>query len=905
MRGSVRPGGVGLLIGVALAIGLAAPAAFGAEATIDSTVGTSYVQNDNYPSVVFISDQTGYVFYRDLSPDDCVYAKTTNGGATWVGGGSIMTASCRGIAVWYDRWTPGDTTGTYIHLAMLDGTGDDAIYDRLDTSNDTLLGNALLFDLTETGNPISGLDQVAITKATDGVLYLGLSEGGGGTGAKASGVKKCSATCGTAGNWTSAGTNPLDQSDDPIRLLPLASGNVLLIRDDISVDDIQSKVYTSGTNAWDGAWTTIDANAPESTTYDTTLAATVKRSDNTIYLAYGADVGGASTADIRTAVYSGGSWTAKTNVLTNANTMIGLDIALDTNTGDLYVVYLRGTIATAMNAYSKKSTDGMTSWGVETQFNTSNTDLQIVLTNFMSDERIYGVYWQNTATNDGLFGDTIADLIPNTAPNAPTSLSPAAGAATNDNTPTLSFTQSDPQGADTVKFQVQVDDTSNFSSLLVDYTSALIAQGATSFTVGQAAGSGTYNGGVGSAGQTLADGNYYWRVKSTDNGSLFSAWATANGGEIAFKVDTVVPTCATRETADLDSDGYLDALYLTCSEAILDSSIHVSDFTTASPDVGAFAFSSTTNSDTADDADFYLTFTDGTHHGGITPTLTYTQDSPTDNDVTDLAGNKLANLSLAATTDAAKPVLLGAKSNRASGETILNAVGERLDLRFSEPMNATLPTEAQLEAGLTFAGGATDSDNLPSIGTGTDPFALAGTVVSNDTIRVTFNTNNTANANLLTVGTHTVQVTTGTNIKDVANNAANTTPAALTIAVGEILTGGSVTYSDGVDAGSGDVGWDQVSWNDTETTGSILYQVEYYTGAAWALVPDADLAGNSAGFGTSPIDISGLLPGTYSQLRLKATFTYADGGTPILNDWTISWKRRPTSSGSAGDPLIY
>jgi len=129
----------------------------------------------------------------------------------------------------------------------------------------------------------------------------------------------------------------------------------------------------------------------------------------------------------------------------------------------------------------------------------------------------------------------------NSAPNAPSSLSPIDGSWTNDNTPTLSFTQSDPDAGDTVKYRVQVDDTSDFSSVVVDYTSALIAQGATSFTVGQAAGSGTYT--VGSQGQTLADSaNYYWRVMSTDNNNASSGWTTANGGAIAFKVDTTAPT---------------------------------------------------------------------------------------------------------------------------------------------------------------------------------------------------------------------------------------------------------------------------------------------------------------------------------------------------------------------------
>ena len=53
--------------------------------------------------------------------------------------------------------------------------------------------------------------------------------------------------------------------------------------------------------------------------------------------------------------------------------------------------------------------------------------------------------------------------------------------------------------------------------------------------------------------------------------------------------------------------------------------------------------------------------------------------------------------------------------------------------------------------------------------------------MANDTIRVAFGSGNTANANLVTLSTHTVQVTTGTNVADVAANAANTVPAAVTV----------------------------------------------------------------------------------------------------------------------------
>jgi hypothetical protein len=138
---------------------------------------------------------------------------------------------------------------------------------------------------------------------------------------------------------------------------------------------------------------------------------------------------------------------------------------------------------------------------------------------------------------------SITTAAANTTPNVPTSLGATAyvnGSWGSSASPSLGFSLSDPNGSDTVRYRVQIDDSSDFGSPLVDYTSALAAQGARTFTVGQTAGSGTYN--VGSASQALGDGSYYWRVKTIDNSAAESSYTTANSGAIAFKVDTTRPT---------------------------------------------------------------------------------------------------------------------------------------------------------------------------------------------------------------------------------------------------------------------------------------------------------------------------------------------------------------------------
>ncbi len=134
---------------------------------------------------------------------------------------------------------------------------------------------------------------------------------------------------------------------------------------------------------------------------------------------------------------------------------------------------------------------------------------------------------------------TVYVRIVNQTPSVPSSLGPASladGSTTGTANPTLRFTLADSDLADTVKYRIQIDDSSDFATPVVDYTSALAAQGARTFQVGQAAGSGSYS--VGSSGQTLADGSYYWRVKAIDSSDAGSSYATANSGAVAFEVDT-------------------------------------------------------------------------------------------------------------------------------------------------------------------------------------------------------------------------------------------------------------------------------------------------------------------------------------------------------------------------------
>ncbi|MFZ2253556.1 MAG: DUF2341 domain-containing protein [Minisyncoccia bacterium] len=113
----------------------------------------------------------------------------------------------------------------------------------------------------------------------------------------------------------------------------------------------------------------------------------------------------------------------------------------------------------------------------------------------------------------------------------------------------------------------------------------------------------------------------------------------------------------------------------------------------------------------------------------------------------------------------------------------------------------------------------------------------------------------------------------------------------------QLLVGSTTgtTTSSQIDFLNGSIGnaWGSFSWTDNESVGDIKHRVEYYDelSTSWALIPDADLSGNSAGFDTSPVSLLTLDVDTYRILRLTSVFTNA-GGTPTLSDWTVSWGYR-------------
>jgi hypothetical protein len=397
------------------------PQAQAAQVTIDNNVGPTNTSHINSGSqTVFIDDQTGYKFYRD-SDLTCVYRKTTNGGVSWGETISVDDQNdCHQIQVWYDRWTPGDT-GTNIHIVTIDAGNDDIWYNRLNTSNDTLvLGTRPVSMLTGTAQGGTSLTEgenfTSITKATNGILYAISNDG---TGTFDSFVLECSSNCQLAASWTettSAGGAPLDAQSDQNILMPLPSGSLMVIQRDISANTMRSRVWNDSLGSWDGAWTNIDITAAENATYDVGFAATVSSTTGDIYLAYIENNDTLGLNDqISTAVYSGGAWTIKKQVIRYTERGItNVAIGLDKSNDDIYVAYsvaATSTVVTTARVYWRYSTDGMNNWSFEKgPLSSTPDDVYGVDMNLVSDERMY-VSWFDDTDND-IYGQAIADIYP-------------------------------------------------------------------------------------------------------------------------------------------------------------------------------------------------------------------------------------------------------------------------------------------------------------------------------------------------------------------------------------------------------------------------------------------------------------------------------------------------------------
>ncbi|MBF0196305.1 MAG: tandem-95 repeat protein, partial [Planctomycetes bacterium] len=119
----------------------------------------------------------------------------------------------------------------------------------------------------------------------------------------------------------------------------------------------------------------------------------------------------------------------------------------------------------------------------------------------------------SSGSSTALSGNFVVDDFPDIA----TLTTPIGNPILNTPNPSFEFWASDPDNDD-FYYDIFITSDSSGSAYDVSYTSTIINSTSMSFTLGQAAGSGNY--GIGSAGQGLAAGNYFWDVIAYDEFGL-------------------------------------------------------------------------------------------------------------------------------------------------------------------------------------------------------------------------------------------------------------------------------------------------------------------------------------------------------------------------------------------------
>ncbi|MBY0538355.1 DUF2341 domain-containing protein [Patescibacteria group bacterium] len=96
---------------------------------------------------------------------------------------------------------------------------------------------------------------------------------------------------------------------------------------------------------------------------------------------------------------------------------------------------------------------------------------------------------------------------------------------------------------------------------------------------------------------------------------------------------------------------------------------------------------------------------------------------------------------------------------------------------------------------------------------------------------------------------------------------------------------------------SGQPTWGDLTFSSTEPFGTdVTVRLKYTsTTTCDTYIPNGVLAGNGTGFDTAslPVNLTALSTTTYSQICLEATLTTFGSASASLDDWSLSWVRKP------------
>jgi hypothetical protein len=334
---------------------------------------TGIIQFNGAGSQYIVQMDTGpwYLFYGDTG-SDLAYRKSTDYGLSWGTPVIVFAGTITSFSVWYDKWS--GLAGGLIHLAYTESGTNDTLYRTVNTASaDALSTQTVIFAGTSAVTTGSSL---SITRSRGGNVYCKTTIDAGAEG----GFYRLLNANVPNGAWDAARTNTEALATlDNFRLAPgFAADNndIMCIFCDASVTELSRYVYDDSANTW--AETSIDATITEltpATAYPNFNIAVDLTNSLIILVAWSAvDL---ANADLRCWTITESAITAKTDVVLNSTDDQGLcAITIDLQTGYWHVFYVGistggETWPTAVNLYTKVSTNSGTTWGPETKLTTS------------------------------------------------------------------------------------------------------------------------------------------------------------------------------------------------------------------------------------------------------------------------------------------------------------------------------------------------------------------------------------------------------------------------------------------------------------------------------------------------------------------------------------------------------
>jgi len=331
-----------------------------ADTTVLDVAAASQFQEatGSYESIVWLSKTTAYKFSIDSTAATLrlVYQKTTTGptgfGAA-VQAGSVD--SVRRFAIWYDRWTEGDS-GTLIHFAWVEGINHDVRYRNLDTATDTLSTAVRVFDGTSV-DAAAQLSQgaCAIEKVASNLLVVHARLDNDGEK-----VDRYSTDGGSTWNTHAATVFASNTSSvHCIGAFDATTYAVLHLDRATGIMTLKSMTTAAlvGTSATLATITVDDGYHAMSGSKD---AAT---GDFCINYITSQSTAGATFGAIR--ITEAGTVTHMTNVKSSVEMSQNVSTFIDQNTGRWYVAYTSGTASGSVIAMYAYSDDGGTTWTVD------------------------------------------------------------------------------------------------------------------------------------------------------------------------------------------------------------------------------------------------------------------------------------------------------------------------------------------------------------------------------------------------------------------------------------------------------------------------------------------------------------------------------------------------------------